>query len=100
MRETAEDLGPHVATGARVAGRLFRAMAAIVFAVIGWGLFGAIAGGAYAYFALGGQGAGSGQGVDLVWGAMFGATVGGGFGLFIGFIRAMRILFAQPPRER
>lgn len=30
---------------------------------------------------------------------MFGATVGGGFGLFIGFVRAMRILFSQPRGE-
>lgn len=86
-REGAEDLRPYVAAGANVAGRLFRALLAVVRQVIGWGVLGGLAGGAFAYY----------QGGDVPWTAMFGVMVGAGLGLFIGLIVAIRILFAQAP---
>jgi hypothetical protein len=86
-RYDADDLRPYVAAGANVAGRLFRALLAIIRQVIGWGVLGGLAGGAFAYY----------QGGDVAWTAMFGVMVGAGLGLFIGLIVAIRILFAQPP---
>jgi hypothetical protein len=88
---TAEDLRPHLEAGARVAGRMFSAIFAVIRAVIFWGLLGLIAGGAFAWY--------GGQNIDPIWAAMFGGFVGGGFGLFIGIISALRILFAGPPRD-
>jgi len=90
-REGAEELRPYARAGANVAGRLFRALLAIIRQVIAWGVLGALGGGALAYY----------QGGDVVWTAMAGVMVGGGLGLFIGLIVAIRILFAQAPdRER
>ncbi|HEU4455627.1 MAG TPA: hypothetical protein VFR81_21360 [Longimicrobium sp.] len=91
MREHAEDLRPYAEAGARVAGRMFRAVFAIVRAVLFWGILGLIAGGAFAWYGT--------QDLDPIWAAMFGGFVGGGFGLFFGIISALRILFAGPPRD-
>lgn len=90
IREGAEDLAPYAAAGATFAVRLMRALFALVGAVMGWGILGAIIG--YIY-------ASSVQGLDPLWTAAFGAMVGGGVGLLFGAIRALRILFAPPPRD-
>lgn len=81
------DLRPYLASGAGVALRLVRALMAVVFAVLFWGVIGMVAGGVFAYS----------QGGDPVWTALFGAMVGGGVGLLLGAIRALRILLARPP---
>jgi hypothetical protein len=91
FRETAEDLGPVIRTGASVAGRLFSAVMAVIRNVIGWGVIGTLLAAAVAYY----------ENADMLWFAMFGAMVGGGIGLFFGVIRGIRVLFAAPrPRER
>ncbi len=65
------------------------ALFAVVRSVVGLGILGAIIGFIYAS---------SVQGLDPIWTAAFGAMVGGGVGLLVGAIRALRILFAPPPR--
>jgi hypothetical protein len=85
MLERAEELRPYVTTGAGVAVRLVRALFAVVRNVIILALLGGIAGGFVAY----------NQGGDLVWPVITGALVGGGLGLLIGLISAIRILFAE-----
>jgi hypothetical protein len=65
---------------------MFAAVLAVVRNVIGWGLIGALLAAGVAYY----------ENADLIWFAMFGAMVGGGVGLLFGFIRAIRILFAEP----
>lgn len=90
-RERGDDLRPYAETGARVAGRVARALFAVVRQVAGWAVLGLLIGGAFGYY----------QGLDTVWYALFGVMAGGGAGLFIGFIVAVRILFAQSsPDER
>lgn len=78
-----EDLRPHVVTGAGVAWRLIRAFVAVLRSVVLWGVLGGFAGGVFAYSQAG----------DLLWTAMFGVMVGGGLGLLLGAIAALRILF-------
>lgn len=89
LREGAEDLAPYAEAGARFAGRLLRAFFTLVRTVIGWALLGAIAAGVYAAYV----------GADVFYTAAFGAMVGGGFGLVIGGLRALLILFG-PSRPR
>ena len=89
--ERAEELRPYAETGAGVAVRMFRALWAVVRSVFFWGLLGALGGGVFAYM----------QGYpppDVVWTALFGAMVGGGAGLFFGFIAALRVLFSSGRR--
>jgi hypothetical protein len=88
IREGAEDLGPYLRTGASVAARMFAAVLAVVRNVIVWGLIGALLAAGVAYY----------ENADILWLAMFGAMVGGGVGLLFGFIRAIRILFAEPEK--
>ncbi|WP_420128312.1 hypothetical protein [Longimicrobium sp.] len=94
LREGAEDLAPYAEVGATMAVRMVSAVFALVKSVILWGLLGALAGFFFPQFA--GE---IGANQDPIWTAMAGAMVGGGLGLFIGTIRATRILFAQrrPP---
>jgi hypothetical protein len=90
MREGAEDLGPYVRTGARVAGRLFSAVLAVIRNVIGWAVIGALLAAGVAYYDAS---------ADMVWYAMFGAMVGAGIGVLFGIVRAIRIVFAEPTRR-
>lgn len=83
-----DDIRPYVVSGAGVALRLMRALFAVLRSVVVWGLLGGLAGGGFAFT----------QGGDPFWTALFGMMVGGGVGLFIGAIAAIRILFAPPPR--
>jgi hypothetical protein len=85
MLEHAEDLRPYVTTGAGVAVRLFRALFAVVRNVVILALLGGIVGGVVAYQQRG----------DLVWPVITGALIGGGLGLLIGLIAAIRILFSE-----
>lgn len=85
MLERAEELRPYVASGAGLAVRLFRALFAVVRYVIVLALLGGIVGGVFAYQQRG----------DLVWPVITGALIGGGLGLFIGLIVAIRILFSE-----
>ena len=87
IREGAEDLAPYAVAGATFAVRLMRALFALVRSVVGLGILGALIGFIYAS---------SAQGPDPLWTAAFGAMVGGGAGLLVGAIRALRILFAPP----
>ena len=89
MLERAEELRPYVTTGAGVAVRLVRALFAVIRNVIILALIGGIVGGFVAY----------NQGGDLVWPVITGALIGGGLGLLIGLIAAIRILFAESPRR-
>jgi hypothetical protein len=89
LREGAEDLRPYMVAGADVAGRLVRAMFAVIRSVIFFGVLGAIVGGVFAYNQRG----------DLVWPLISGALIGGAVGLFFGGIGALRILFAGRPRR-
>ena len=84
-----EDLAPYAVAGATFAVRLMRALFALVRSVVGLGILGALIGFIYAS---------SAQGPDPLWTAAFGAMVGGGAGLLVGAIRALRILFAPPRR--
>jgi hypothetical protein len=85
LRDGAEEILPHVATGASVAFRLVRALFVLVRTVFLWALLGAGAGAAYAYFV----------GADPVWTAVFGLSNGAVVGLFFGVILALRTLFAR-----
>jgi hypothetical protein len=85
MLERAEELRPYVTSGAGLAVRLFRALFAVVRNVIILALLGGIVGGVFAYQQQG----------DLVWPVITGALIGGGLGLLIGLIVAIRILFAE-----
>lgn len=87
IREGAEDLAPYAVAGATFAVRLMLALFAVVRSVVGLGILGAVIGFIYAS---------SVQGLDPLWTAAFGAMVGGGAGLLVGAIRALRILFAPP----
>jgi hypothetical protein len=93
LREGAEDLAPYAEAGANVAGRMVRALFAVIRWVIGWGLLGALVG-----FLFPGLLVMGGATPEPIWTAMAGAMVGGGLGLFLGTIRAIRILFAAPRR--
>jgi hypothetical protein len=95
MREGAEDLAPYAEAGAHMAGRMVRAFFAVIGSVIGWGLLGAAVGFFFPDLLVMG-----GATAEPVWTAMAGAMVGGGVGLFLGTIRALRILFAQRPPPR
>jgi hypothetical protein len=87
IRDGAEDLAPIAAAGAV---RLVRAFFALVRSVIGWGIFGGIAGGVYASYV----------GADVVYSAAFGVMVAGIAGLIVGGLRALLILFGpRRPRE-
>jgi len=88
-RETAKDLRPYAAAGVNAATLIFSAFMALVRQVLGWGVLGGLVGGGLAYY----------QGGDVVWSVIFGLTIGGGFGLFVGLIVAIRILFARPRRR-
>jgi hypothetical protein len=90
LREGAEDLRPYVVAGGAVAGRMIRALFAVVRNVIVFGIVGAIVGGVFAYNQRG----------DLVWPVISGALIGAGVGLFFGLIGALRILFSAPRRVR
>lgn len=85
IRDGAEDLAPIAAEGAV---RLVRAFFTFVRTVLGWGLFGAVAGGGYAYYI----------GADVLYSAMFGVMVAGMAGLVVGGLRALMILFSAPRR--
>lgn len=89
IMDGAEDLAPYARTGATFAVRVVRAIFAFIRTVLGWGILGAIAGGAYAFY-LGG---------DVFYTAAFGAMVAGILGLIIGGLRALLILFgpSRPP---
>lgn len=89
-RDATTDLRSSARAGASVAVRIFNAFMALVRQVLGWGVLGILVGGALAYY----------QGGDVVWSMIFGATFGGGFGLLVGLILAIRILFAQAPDVR
>jgi hypothetical protein len=91
LREHAEDLAPYAAAGAGFLVRLMMALVVVVRSVLGWGFLGAIGGVVYVST--------SGAPADLLWAGMAGAMVGGGIGLLVGTIRAMRVLFAQPPSD-
>jgi hypothetical protein len=93
LREGAEDLAPYAEAGANMAGRMVRAVFALVRSVIFWGLLGALAGFFFPQFA-----AEIAANQEPIWTAMAGAMIGGGLGLFFGTIRATRILFAAPRR--
>jgi hypothetical protein len=86
IRDGAEDLAPIAAAGAV---RLVRAFFALLRAVVGWTIFGAVAGGVYASYI----------GADVVYSALFGAMVAGCAGLIVGGLRALMILFSssRPP---
>jgi hypothetical protein len=90
IREGAEDLAPYAAAGANFAVRLMLALFAVVRSVLGLGILGVVIGFIYAS---------SVQGLEPLWTAAFGAMVGGGVGLLVGAIRALRILFAPPPER-
>ena len=83
IRDGAEDLAPIAAEGAV---RLVRAFFTLIRTVIGWTLFGALAGGVYASYI----------GADVVYSALFGAMVAGIAGLILGGLRALLILFSSP----
>lgn len=96
IMEGAEDVAPYAEFGASMAVRMVRAFFVVIGSVVGWGLVGAAVGFFFPdVFVMGGANP------DPVWTVMAGAMVGGGFGLFIGTLRALRILFSQrrpPPR--
>ncbi len=85
MLERAEELRPYVTTGAGLAVRVVRALFAVIRNVLVLAVLGALVGGFVAYQQQG----------DLVWPVMTGALIGGGLGLLIGLIVAIRILFAE-----
>jgi hypothetical protein len=87
IRDGAEDLAPIAAEGAV---RLLRAFFTFVRTVIGWTMFGALAGGVYAYAV----------GADVIYSALFGGMVGGIAGLILGGLRALLILFSPPRPPR
>jgi hypothetical protein len=91
IMDGAEDLAPYAAAGASFAVRLLRAFFTLVRTVIGWMILGAIGGGVYAYYTRVG---------DVFYTAAFGAMVGGGFGLVIGGLRALLILFGPSRHPR
>ncbi|HEU4882672.1 MAG TPA: hypothetical protein VFT45_10515 [Longimicrobium sp.] len=93
LREGAEELAPYAEAGANMAGRMVRAFFAVIGSVIGFGLLGAVVGYLFPDLLVMG-----GATAEPIWTAMAGAMVGGGLGLFIGTIRAIRILFAAPRR--
>jgi hypothetical protein len=93
LREGAEDLAPYAAAGASLAARLMLAMFAVLRSVIFWGALGAVGG-----FLFPNVVAAGGANPEPIWTAMAGGMVGGAFGLFIGTIRALRILVSQPRR--
>ncbi len=94
IREGAEDLAPYAEAGAGMAMRVVRAFFAVLGSVVGWGVLGAVVGYLFPDLLVMG-----GANPEPVWTAMAGAMIGGGVGLFIGTIRALRILFAsqRPP---
>jgi hypothetical protein len=91
IREGADDLAPYAEAGATMAVRMVRAFFAVVGSVIGWGVLGGVVGFLFPDLLVMG-----GASPEPVWTAMAGAMVGGGLGLFIGTIRALRILFSAP----
>ncbi|MEW5927382.1 MAG: hypothetical protein AB1941_07855 [Gemmatimonadota bacterium] len=92
--EVARHLPGIAAGGASFAWRLLMGFLAVVRAVLGWGFIGAVLGLAYGMFATGS----TLQELDsqVFWTGAFGVMVGGGLGLLIGLVRALRILFASP----
>jgi hypothetical protein len=89
MRDRMREMGPVVVeTGASLAVRLFRGVLAIIRNVLGWGVIGTLLAAAIGYY----------ENADMLWFAMFGAMVGGGIGLFFGFVAALRILFSPQRR--
>ena len=89
LRESAEELRPYAEAGAGMAWRLVRALFAVLRYAIAGAVVGALVGGGIAYNQQG----------DLVWPVISGAIIGGGIGAVIGFIVAIRILFAESPRR-
>ncbi|HLL83552.1 MAG TPA: hypothetical protein VK420_12895 [Longimicrobium sp.] len=89
LREGADDLRPYVVAGAGAAGRMIRAVLAVIRNVIVFGVLGGIVGGFVAYNQRG----------DLVWPLISGALIGAAVGLFFGVIGALRILFAGGGRR-
>jgi hypothetical protein len=92
--EVARHLPGIAAGGASLAWRLLMGFFAVVRAVLGWGIIGAVLGVVYGMSTTGS----TLQELDpqLFWTGAFGAMVGGGLGLLIGLVRALRILFASP----
>lgn len=88
-RVRAEDVIPHVATGAGVALRVVKAVAALVRAVLLWAFLGAAAGVAYAFL----------TGVDVLWTAAFGLVNGAALGFFLGLLAALATLFRRARRR-
>jgi hypothetical protein len=89
LREGAEELAPYAAAGAGFAVRVVRGLFAFVRTVLGWGLFGAVAGGGYAYYV----------GAEVLYSAAFGAMIGGMAGLIVGGLRALLIIFGPRPPD-
>lgn len=92
--EVARHLPGIAAGGASLAWRLLMGLFAVIRAVLGWGIIGAVLGVVYGVSTTGS----TLQDLDsqVFWTGAFGAMVGGGLGLLIGLVRALRILFASP----
>lgn len=92
--EVARHLPGIAAGGVSLAWRLLMGFLAVIRAVLGWGIIGAVLGVVYGMSTTGS----TLQELDpqLFWTGAFGAMVGGGLGLLIGLVRALRILFASP----
>ena len=85
LRERAGEVLPHVATGASLALRVLGALLVLVRTVVVCGVLGGLVGIAAGPVARG----------EILWVGLFGATIGGAVGLFLGVILALRRLFAR-----
>jgi hypothetical protein len=88
-RVRAEDVLPHVVTGAGLALHLLRAAVVLVRSILLWSFLGAAAGAGYALLV----------GEDLLWIAGFGLINGAVLGFFLGVLAALATLFRSARRR-